>query len=103
MMLRARRRLVSSLVEPHSTLVQQKKRQKGFDTINQQASFLIRNKSLPDLSLQSKHSSSTFLRVIRLQQRCNLDSRRDDAYTSFVDAANNAAQSDSSFAMLAPD
>jgi hypothetical protein len=35
------------------------------------------------LSLQSKHFRPTSWRVIRLQQRCNLDSRRDGAYTSF--------------------
>ena len=38
---------------------------------------------LAGLILTSKQSSSTSLRAIRLQQRCNLDSHRDDAYTSF--------------------
>ena len=41
-----------------------------------------RKKSSPDISLFSKHSSPTPLRVIRLQQRCNLDSHRGGAYTS---------------------
>ena len=47
-----------------------------------------RKKSSPDISLFSKHSSPTPLRVIRLQQRCNLDSHRGGAYTSlFLEAS----------------
>jgi hypothetical protein len=38
---------------------------------------------LPDLSLNFKLSCPTPLRAIRLQLRCNPDSRKDDAYTSF--------------------
>ena len=61
----------------------------GFSRIGKQVSTTSTSKlpcnmaSWPDLSLQSKQSCSTSLRVIRLQQRCNLDSRRDGAYTSF--------------------
>jgi hypothetical protein len=56
---------------------------------HQPASLLIKKKGSPDISLQSKHFSSTPRRVIRLQQRCNLDSHRDDAYTSFSDLTGN--------------
>ena len=62
----------------------------GFSRIGKQVSTTSTSKlpcnmaSWPDLSLQSKQSCSTSLRAIRLQQRCNLDSRRSDAYTSFL-------------------
>jgi hypothetical protein len=77
--IRARRQTVSNLIKPNNGF---SKSANGFRH-HQPASLLIKKKSLPDLSLQSKHFSSTSRRVIRLQQRCNLDSHRDDAYTSF--------------------
>lgn len=73
-------RKMSNLVEPNKTWVQQN-RQTAFNTINQQAS--VTPVSLPDLSIQSKQSGPAFMRAVRLQQRCNLDSRKNDAYTFF--------------------
>lgn len=41
--------------------------------------------SLPDIILtKTRHFSSTSLRAIRSQQRCNLDARRGAAYTSYL-------------------
>jgi hypothetical protein len=70
---------VINLVEPKKQVRQN--RQTAFDTINQQAFF--KQASLPDFILTIQQSSSTFMRVIRLHQRCNLESRRSAAYTSF--------------------
>ncbi|MGH8809704.1 MAG: hypothetical protein ACREX0_17665 [Noviherbaspirillum sp.] len=49
--------------------------------INQQASPM--GACLPELSLTFKQSYPTPMRATRLQQRCNPDARKDDAYTSF--------------------
>jgi hypothetical protein len=57
-------------------------RQTHLNYINQQA-FHSSGHACRTLSILFKQSGPSFPRAIRSQQRCDLDSRRNDAYTSF--------------------
>lgn len=85
---RAQRQAASIVMEPGESWRSAKSANRGQS--HQPASNLIQACS-PDISLVFKQSCPTSMRAIRLQLRCNPDSHKDDAYTSFGYLENNRA------------
>lgn len=84
---RAQRQAAKSLMEPNKTWSPAKSANKSQP---HQPASILREECLPDISLKFKQSFPTPMRLIRLQQRCNLDSRKGGAYTSFHRICNSA-------------
>lgn len=85
---RVQRQAASNVREPSKSWHSSKSANRGQP--HQPASNLLQACS-PDISLEFKQSCPASMRAIRLQLRCNPDSHKDDAYTSFGYQENNAA------------